>query len=62
MYVAVKGGEAAIKNAHRLLADRRRRGRVTIDLFTHFQCRGSFRHGAFTKPSHRPQHDNVLPG
>ena len=24
MYVAVKGGEAAIANAHRLLADRRR--------------------------------------
>jgi alpha-D-ribose 1-methylphosphonate 5-triphosphate synthase subunit PhnI len=24
MYVAVKGGEAAIDNAHRLLADRRR--------------------------------------
>jgi hypothetical protein len=24
MYVAVKGGEAAISNAHRLLADRRR--------------------------------------
>ena len=24
MYVAVKGGEAAINNAHRLLADRRR--------------------------------------
>jgi alpha-D-ribose 1-methylphosphonate 5-triphosphate synthase subunit PhnI len=24
MYVAVKGGEAAITNAHRLLADRRR--------------------------------------
>ena len=24
MYVAVKGGEAAIRNAHRLLADRRR--------------------------------------
>ncbi|MEQ9245752.1 MAG: carbon-phosphorus lyase complex subunit PhnI, partial [Nitratireductor sp.] len=24
MYVAVKGGEAAIQNAHRLLADRRR--------------------------------------
>ncbi|MPR13847.1 carbon-phosphorus lyase complex subunit PhnI, partial [Microvirga tunisiensis] len=24
MYVAVKGGEAAISNAHRLMADRRR--------------------------------------
>ena len=35
MYVAVKGGEAAINNAHRLLADRRRGDRslpsVTID-------------------------------
>ena len=35
MYVAVKGGEAAISNAHRLLADRRRGDRslpsVTID-------------------------------
>ena len=28
MYVAVKGGEAAIANAHRLLADRRRGDRV----------------------------------
>jgi alpha-D-ribose 1-methylphosphonate 5-triphosphate synthase subunit PhnI len=28
MYVAVKGGEAAIKNAHRLLADRRRGDRA----------------------------------
>lgn len=27
MYVAVKGGEAAIRNAHKLLADRRRGGR-----------------------------------
>ena len=27
MYVAVKGGEAAIQNAHRLLADRRRGAR-----------------------------------
>ncbi|MPR13956.1 carbon-phosphorus lyase complex subunit PhnI, partial [Microvirga tunisiensis] len=27
MYVAVKGGEAAISNAHRLMADRRRRDR-----------------------------------
>ena len=27
MYVAVKGGEAAIDNAHRLLADRRRGNR-----------------------------------
>ncbi len=35
MYVAVKGGEAAIANAHRLLADRRRGDRnlpsITID-------------------------------
>ncbi|TCT44984.1 carbon-phosphorus lyase complex subunit PhnI [Martelella mediterranea] len=35
MYVAVKGGEAAIENAHRLLADRRRGDRslpaITID-------------------------------
>ena len=28
MYVAVKGGEAAIDNAHRLLADRRRGDRA----------------------------------
>ena len=28
MYVAVKGGEAAIANAHRLLADRRRGDRT----------------------------------
>lgn len=35
MYVAVKGGEAAIANAHRLLADRRRGDRnlpsITIE-------------------------------
>ncbi len=35
MYVAVKGGEAAIDNAHRLLADRRRGARdvpaLTLD-------------------------------
>ena len=28
MYVAVKGGEAAIRNAHRLLAERRRGDRA----------------------------------
>ncbi|MBI1621381.1 carbon-phosphorus lyase complex subunit PhnI [Aquamicrobium zhengzhouense] len=32
MYVAVKGGEAAISNAHRLLADRRRGDRDVPDL------------------------------
>lgn len=32
MYVAVKGGEAAIDNAHRLLADRRRGDRDTPEL------------------------------
>ena len=32
MYVAVKGGEAAIDNAHRLLADRRRGNRDVADL------------------------------
>ena len=30
MYVAVKGGEAAIRNAHRLLADRRRGDRFEV--------------------------------
>ncbi|WP_274423542.1 carbon-phosphorus lyase complex subunit PhnI [Chelativorans sp. YIM 93263] len=38
MYVAVKGGEAAISNAHRLLADRRRGDRsvpaITLDQIT----------------------------
>src|SRR5690606_11406525 len=38
MYVAVKGGEAAIDNAHRLLADRRRGDRsvpaMTLDQIT----------------------------
>ena len=29
MYVAVKGGEAAIDNAHKMLADRRRGNRKT---------------------------------
>lgn len=32
MYVAVKGGETAIDNAHRLLADRRRGDRNVVDL------------------------------
>lgn len=32
MYVAVKGGEAAIRNAHKLLADRRRGDRETPEL------------------------------
>ncbi len=32
MYVAVKGGEAAIRNAHRLLADRRRGDRAVDEL------------------------------
>ena len=32
MYVAVKGGETAIKNAHQLLADRRRGNREIAEL------------------------------
>ncbi|MEO0920460.1 MAG: carbon-phosphorus lyase complex subunit PhnI, partial [Pseudomonadota bacterium] len=32
MYVAVKGGEKAIENAHRLLADRRRGDRAVDEL------------------------------
>ena len=34
MYVAVKGGERAIRNAHALLADRRRGNRDTPELTT----------------------------
>ena len=32
MYVAVKGGERAIRNAHALLADKRRGDRATPEL------------------------------
>ena len=41
MYVAVKGGEAAIANAHRLLADRRR-GDRTVPALTLEQIAGQF--------------------
>ena len=34
MYVAVKGGEAAIENAHRLLADRRRKPALVRRIMT----------------------------
>ena len=49
MYVAVKGGEVAIRNAHRLLDDRRRGDRtvpaLTLEQITGQLAGGGSRHG-----------------
>ena len=53
MYVAVKGGERAIENAHRLLAHERRGDRDVPELSLDADLRAAF-------ARRRPRHDRRL--